>query len=170
MGIDVGIYSLCFYTPRINLFMKTILRIVLFFFIALLVFSVIGMLMYDDSKTATTQVDGLTDAEKQIAAAKEEEAKPNAMRDLVIKKTSWEKGGFGSVGLHSFSVYNRSKTNSYKDITFKFIYYAPSNTEIGSTEKVIYQSFPEGKTVRIRDFNTGFIDQQASAARVEVVE
>lgn len=142
------------------------LRIFLCVIIGFAVLGALGRL--GENKSQEVASSQPTDIERQIAAAKEEEARPNAQRDLVIKKASWEKGGFGAVGLHSFTVWNSSKTHDYKDVSFKFTYYGASESEVGSTEKVIYQKFPAGKTVKVKEINTGFVDQQAVTASISV--
>lgn len=124
-------------------------------------------------------IDSFKSPEQKQKEAKEREAAqvqeaiskantPDAERDLKVKKHTWEKGGFGAVGLHNFSIYNPSKF-TYKDPVVRIIYYGESNTVIHSSESTVYKLIPAGKTIRIRDFNDGFISQQAASANVEII-
>ena len=89
--------------------------------------------------------------------------------DLTLKYIAYRKGGFGGVGLHDFSVRNKSKVNYWKDLQLKITYYGASGTELNSNVETLYQAVPPGKTIRKREFNAGFINSQADKARVELV-
>lgn len=106
--------------------MKKSLKIALFIFSSLLVLGLLGWF----NKPTPVASDFLI-AKQEKAMAQVAAAKPNAKRDLVLGKASWQKGGNGSEGFHTFSVYNASKKYTYPTITVRFSYYTDLGDEIG---------------------------------------
>ena len=97
-------------------------------------------------------------------------AKPNAKRDLVIHKFTWQKGEVGSVSYHWFTVDNTSKRYDYKTIPVRFIYYSAIGDEVGHTDKVIDKAVRVGETVRIDKLATELLYEHVYGADMEIVK
>lgn len=145
--------------------MKKPLKIALYVLTGL---SVLGLIARIDYKTKPATSDFQDQQEKVIIQT--ETAKPNARRDLVLNQYSWQKGGDGSVGFHSFSIYNASKEHSYSTITVRFSYYSGIGDEVGHTDKVIDQSIKAGETIHIDKLETAGIDQHADGVDMKILK
>ena len=80
-----------------------------FFVFALVVGGINGLIESRKTPEEKKQ-DSLLAQQEAYNRAVEDANTPNATRDLEISKDAWEKGGFGSVGLHSFGVVPFSRT------------------------------------------------------------
>jgi len=88
---------------------------------------------------------------------------------LTLTLRRWYKDGFGSIMMADFDIRNGS-SHTVKDVTIKCTHSAPSGTEIDANTRTIYQTFPAQKTKAIRDFNMGFINEQARTTRCEITD
>lgn len=79
----------------------------------------------------------------------------------------WGTGGFNSVMMVNFTITNESKYN-IKDIEITCTHYANSGTKIDDNTRTIYELIPAGKKKVIRNFNMGFIHNQASSSSCKI--
>lgn len=96
-----------------------------------------------------------------------EDPKTVALRDVSLALDSWSKGGFDNIMLANFTIKNATKY-SVKDITVTCTHSAASGTEIDSNTRTIYERVKPKDQKRIRDFNMGFIHNQAQSRRCEI--
>ncbi|GAB3946657.1 hypothetical protein GCM10028805_17530 [Spirosoma harenae] len=97
-------------------------------------------------------------------------AKPNASRDLVINKFTWQKDEVGSVAYHWFTIYNTSKRHMYTTIPVRFSYYSESGDEVGRTDKVIDKAVRIGETVHLNKVATELLYEHVYCADMEIIE
>lgn len=95
--------------------------------------------------------------------------KDEALNAVTIEKLEWHKGGFGSVMLLSVKIKNESKWD-VKDIQVECIHSANSGTRIDKNQKIIFEKIKAGKTLNIKDFNMGFIPNQASTTSCRITD
>ena len=95
------------------------------------------------------------------------EMKANAMSKVKIKKLDWGKEGFDNVMIVNVTFENLSNRN-VKDIVLTCNHYSNSQTKIDSNSRTIFEVIPIGKTKRVKNFNMGFIHNQASGTNCEI--
>lgn len=88
---------------------------------------------------------------------------------LAIKKYTWEKGGFGTVGLIHVTIKNLSTHDSIANIHYKTAYYAESGVQHGSWggHGVIEKVLGPGQ-IRTFEVNDGFINTQATKMSLQI--
>ncbi|WP_157781026.1 tetratricopeptide repeat protein [Hymenobacter sedentarius] len=87
---------------------------------------------------------------------------------LKVKSQSWEKGGFGAVGIHNLTIENKSNI-SFKDVIIRVDYYSETDALLARNLRTIYRFFPAKQTVKVDELNTGFIPADAKKSVVEIV-
>jgi len=92
-----------------------------------------------------------------------------AMAKLSIKKLNWHKGGFDSIMMVDVTFQNFGDKD-VKDIELTCDLFSNSGTRIDSNKRVIYEIVPANKTKRARDFNMGFIHNQAASTDCRVTD
>lgn len=92
-----------------------------------------------------------------------------AMDNMEIMDFSWEKSGFGSVMIFHGSIVNKGEA-LVKDVKIKCVHFSASKSPLGESKETAYEFFPPGKTVKIKDLNMGFINDQAVSTRCNVVD
>lgn len=95
-------------------------------------------------------------------------ASADATKDLDIVRSSWEKGGFGSVALWHLTIKNKSTVVMYSDIAYITEYAAPSGTIVGHGSGKILDTIQPGQTKSF-NVNDGFINSQATRASVTIL-
>ena len=85
-----------------------------------------------------------------------------------IAKFSWRTEGFGNIMEATFTIKNTLPFD-VKDLEIKCVHSAPSGTVIDSNTRPIYQLFKAGQSRTIRDFNMGFINNQANRSGCGVI-
>jgi 5-keto 4-deoxyuronate isomerase len=80
---------------------------------------------------------------------------------------SWKTGGFDNIMMATFVIRNNNAF-AVKDITIKCTHSAESGTEIDSNSRTIYEIIQPKKKRTIRDFNMGFIHNQAKRSRCQI--
>lgn len=84
-----------------------------------------------------------------------------------IKKWNWQKGGFDTVMIATFTL---SNDNAYavKDIRIRCELSGNSGTNIDTAEETIYDSIPASTTRTFPDVSMGFVRSQTSRANCEI--
>lgn len=101
------------------------------------------------------------------AARLAEENMPPATR-MDISRQSWKTGGFGSVGIMTFTL---SNANSYavKDFVVSCSFYGNSGTLLGLRQHTVYETLKPKSKRTFRDVNIGFIPNQSSRGGCDIV-
>lgn len=99
---------------------------------------------------------------------KNEQQASNPSKYLSINETTWNKGGFGTVGIHNFSIQNDADI-SFKDIVIRVDYFSETGTFLGRSVRTIYKQIASKQTINIVELNTGFIPTDASSCKITVV-
>lgn len=76
---------------------------------------------------------------------------------------NWRKEGFGSVMEADFKIINKSEED-IKDIQIQCDHYAKSGTKIDSNSRTIYDVIKANSKRSFKNFNMGFIHDQASTS------
>ncbi len=139
---------------------------------------VINSATVDDEKIRDFALEQLKDWEKQTqrftgyaerSKEYQKERQSNSPSEyLKINETSWDKGGFGTVGIHSFSIQNNADI-SFKDVVIRIDYFSETGTFLGGTLRTVYKQIPSKQSVRITELNAGFIPADASTCTLKVV-
>lgn len=119
----------------------------------------------DNWSTKVKMYEGYVDRKEQWEI---EQQISNSSEYLIISNHSWNKGGFGLVGLHNISIQNTSNVD-FKDVVIMVNYYSESQTFLTSITKVLYKKFPAGQVTVIKDINLGFIPEYANSALITVI-
>jgi hypothetical protein len=94
---------------------------------------------------------------------------PPEPRTLVtISDFNWAKGGFGNVGLGTFTIKN-DNTFQVKDVAIRCDFYANSGTSLSRADATIYEVVAAKKSRTFREVNLGFIHSQSSKASCRVI-
>ena len=80
---------------------------------------------------------------------------------------SWRKEGFGSVMEADFKIINNSEED-IKDIEIQCNHYAKSGTKIDSNSRTIYEVIKANSKRSFKNFNMGFIHDQASSSSCHI--
>lgn len=99
-------------------------------------------------------------------AAAVQEAKEIAKNPVEVVKANWSKGGFGSVGLWTVTLKNRSD-KPVGDIAYQTDYESETGNRVGRGSGVIQKVIPP-KSSRTLEVNDGFINSQAHRAGFEI--
>jgi hypothetical protein len=102
-----------------------------------------------------------TRAREQAEQAKKDEAW-RALKEMQAKALTYipRKSGFGTVLLVDFTITN-SSDRPWRNFLVRCDIYAPNNDLIGSKSDTLLHVADPHSTKKIRDFNMGFIPQQA---------
>ncbi|MCL2297776.1 MAG: zinc ribbon domain-containing protein [Proteobacteria bacterium] len=132
----------------------------------LITFIAIGVFIYykandygpsDSSTSATTQP-----SPKQI--------KQGAIAALKIEKFDFVVDGFGNIMmLKNLKIQNNGARN-IKDFEITCNHFSKSGTKIDSNKRTIFEVIEAGKAWSIKEFNMGFINQQAEKTRCEITD
>ena len=76
----------------------------------------------------------------------------------------FEVGGFGAVMVADFEITNNTQTQ-VKDIEIVCDGYSETNTKVDSNNRTVYKVINPGKTIKVKDFNMGFIQSSVSSER-----
>lgn len=87
---------------------------------------------------------------------------------LEIVNHSWQKGGFGAVGLHNLSIKNKASV-TYKDVIIEVTYFSETDVILSTSKKIIYKYFPPKKTINIYELNTGYVPADVHGTTVNIV-
>jgi len=87
--------------------------------------------------------------------------------EISVADLRWTKVGFGSVMEISATIRNKNSF-AVKDIEITCEHAAASGTMIDSNTRVVYQQIPANASTRVRDFNMGFIAEQAERTACKV--
>lgn len=88
-------------------------------------------------------------------------------RNVKISNFKWEKGGFGSVMLATFTLTNNNEI-AVKDIRMEFQRYAESGTPVGGDRYTQMSILKPGEKRTFKNVNLGFIHSQAERSTAEV--
>lgn len=80
---------------------------------------------------------------------------------------SWTKGGFSSVMLIDATITNNSPY-AIKDPVISGVDSANSGTAIDTNIKTVYETIASGKTLKLHEFNMGFIHHQATKSNCKI--
>ncbi|MGI8961550.1 MAG: hypothetical protein ACR2IV_17670 [Bryobacteraceae bacterium] len=100
-------------------------------------------------------------------AAPPEDPSEQAMQTTKLEAFSWYKEGFGSIMMANFTIRNDGDL-MVKDLEIECTHSAPSGTEIDSNARTIYEIVPPHTSRRFRNFNMGFIVEQAASSSCEI--
>jgi ribosomal protein L40E len=95
--------------------------------------------------------------------------KDAAIDALKIEGFKWTAGGFGSIMLISLKFKNEG-ARDVKDIEVQCDSSSNSGTKIDTNKKTVFELVKAGKSVTIREFNMGFINNQAAATSCRVTD
>lgn len=95
--------------------------------------------------------------------------KPEAIRNLEIKRFNPYKGGFDNILMVNITLANKGKQD-VKDIALICEHYSNSGTRIDSNRRVIYEIVTAGKSKTINDFNMGLIHSQAARTNCSITD
>lgn len=84
-------------------------------------------------------------------------------------KYSWSKSGFGSVMEADFVISNNSDMD-VKDLEIQCDHYGKSGTKIDSNNRAIYDQVKAGGKKELKDFNMGFIHEQATTTSCKIID
>lgn len=84
----------------------------------------------------------------------------NPATKMMVKNLSWQKSGFGAIGLVTLTVDNMNDFG-VKDIVIECSFSAPSGTKVGDSSKTIYETIKPNGSRTFKEFNIGFIHSQA---------
>lgn len=87
---------------------------------------------------------------------------------MTLSAQSWEKGGFGSIGIMSMTISNMNPF-AVKDITIRCTFDGKSGTQLTERLQTIYDTIPANNSKRFAKVNVGFIDSQSARAGCSLV-
>lgn len=90
-----------------------------------------------------------------------------ALDSMELSDVSWGKDGFGSVMVMSATIRNNGSIG-VKDITVECKHSSNSGTKIDSNSQVIYEIVPPGQSIKVKEFNMGFIHSQAASTNCKI--
>ena len=103
----------------------------------------------------------------------ETQPKPKTPREEVAEGLkfdfSWTKGGFSNVMLINATITNNSPY-AIKDLVISCVHSANSGTAIDTNTKTAFETVDRGKTLKLRQFNMGFIHNQATKSNCEIAD
>ena len=112
-------------------------------------------------------------AHKRTTYAMEVEDAANFQKEpykaLKVARWNWNKDGFGSIMMIDLTIENKARF-AIKDFEVQCIHSGPSGTEIDRNTRTVYDTVPANGSKKIRQFNMGFIANQASSSRCEIVD
>lgn len=89
------------------------------------------------------------------------------LKNIVLDHT-WTLGGFNTVAVVDFKIKNNNSF-AVKDLIASCDAHSKSQTRLGSNKKVIYDVFPAGKAVSIKEFGMGFVNSQTHYFDCQVI-
>jgi tetratricopeptide (TPR) repeat protein len=132
----------------------------------------------DDEKIRDIALEQLADWEKQTQRFtgyaerskeyKNEQQASNPSKHLKVSNKSWERGGFGTVGIHNFSIQNNADI-SFKDAIIRIDYYSETGTFLGRSVRTVYKQIPSKQSIDIKELNTGFFPTDADRYTINIV-
>ena len=103
------------------------------------------------------------------ARVQEPSEKEVALAAINLTKLKWTTGGFDNIMMLDAVVQNNG-TRDVKDIAIECVHFSKSQTRIDSNRRTVYDVFPADKSTRVKDFNMGFIHNQAETTRCRAVD
>jgi hypothetical protein len=94
-------------------------------------------------------------------------ARPDPAKSVWITKSAWEKSGFGSVAIATFTIRNEN-TFAVRDIEVACEFLGKSGSRINRRTITLYEWIDASKSKTIPKINMGFVDQQATSASCSV--
>jgi hypothetical protein len=96
-------------------------------------------------------------------------ARANQLQNVEIVDWRWSKQGFGNVMIATFTFRNKNDF-AVKDVEVTCRHYANSGTLIDRNVRTIFEVVTAKKSKTVRDFNMGFIHNQANKSSCEVTD
>ena len=90
-----------------------------------------------------------------------------ALQSMELTDITWKKDGFGSVMVMSAAIKNNG-ASAVKDVEIDCDHSSNSGTKIDSNSKVVYEIVPPGQSIKIKEFNMGFIHSQAASTKCRI--
>jgi tetratricopeptide (TPR) repeat protein len=109
-----------------------------------------------------------TGYEEQSKQLKKDRQAETPKKYLEILNENWYKGGFGVIGIHSFSIQNNSDI-SFKDVVIMIEYSSESGTLLARNLRTVYKIIPSKQTIKIDELNTGVIPPDALSSKIEII-
>ena len=103
------------------------------------------------------------------SAAAKIDPKTEALSAVKLDKLNWHKGGFDNVMMLNATIKNGGGRD-VKDIEIECTHSSNSGTRIDSNKKIVYELVKAGKSVRIKEFNMGFIHNQAASTGCQITD
>lgn len=94
--------------------------------------------------------------------------KEQALKDLDFK-FDWSKGGFDNIMMIDMKIKNNG-TKDIKDFTVECEHSSNSGTKIDSNKRVVYEVIKAGETKKMKEFNMGFIHNQATSSSCGITD
>jgi len=95
--------------------------------------------------------------------------KDAALGGMELADIAWKKDGFGNVMVMSATIRNNG-SSPVKDVAIKCDHSSNSGTQIDSNSKVIYEVVAAGQSIKVRDFNMGFVHSQAASTNCKITD
>ena len=92
-----------------------------------------------------------------------------ALESMELTDIAWKKDGFGNVMVMNATVKNNG-SSAVKDVEIECDHSSNSGTKIDSNSKVIFEVVPAGQSIKVKDFNMGFIHSQAAATSCKITD
>jgi hypothetical protein len=89
-------------------------------------------------------------------------------KDITVVRSSWSKGGFGTIAVWTVTLKNTNPVMRYSDIRYRTTYQAASGTGVGEGSGQILDIIGPGQT-RTFEINDGFIHSQSRRASFAIV-
>ena len=126
--------------------------IIIWIFLGLIVFGIIGSMIGGGNSSSNSSVSG----ESSLSP------KEQALKDLDFK-FDWSKGGFDNIMMIDMTVKNNGDKD-IKDFTIECEHSSNSGTKIDSNKREVYEIIKAGETRTFKEFNMGFIHSQAKSS------
>lgn len=105
----------------------------------------------------------------QRSAGPQYVSRSGALKNFRIDGFRWEKGGFGSVMIATFVIYNDNDF-SVKDITVTCVHKTKSDTVIDRNSRTLYEQISARGYHSVVDANMGFIHSAAASSVCRVTD
>lgn len=105
----------------------------------------------------------------RLAEQNVKEYRLSQLQKIKVGGLTWEKGGFGTVMIATFSIINDNEFD-VKNVTITCGHTSNSGTLIDANSKILYEIVSANGYHFERDFNFGFIDSQANRTRCIVTD
>ena len=124
-----------------------------------------------DSDTPSTSRNSGT-ALASASSSAQTPAKPSrsdTLSNLRVENVRWRRDGFDTIMMANFNI---SSLNNFpvKDVEVTCKHFAKSGTQIDSNTRTIYEQIGSYGTLKVRDFNMGFIHDQVKRTECSVTD